>query len=174
MASIHARDIRLICSIIIALVLVAFFVTVLGKIGSLETQLLPSEHDGVLYSQVVRDVETSSKTTTFFEHPEYKDLGHDYDFYWENLRPPNGGYLARPGQDGLRKLDGISMFHQLHCLEMLRKAVQQFDAEIAALKANHTLPRRVVEDSREDAEHQGHSSFDERHWMHCFDYLRQV
>ncbi len=49
---------------------------------------------------------------------------------------------------------GVSMLHQLHCLEMIRSAVYE-----SAMSSHHSVKREV---DRED------------HMNHCFQYLKQV
>ncbi|ETS88116.1 hypothetical protein PFICI_01944 [Pestalotiopsis fici W106-1] len=118
------------------------------------------------YHHIVQDVEKSSIVMNFREHAEFKNLSHEYDIYWKNTRPPNGGYFAWLDETGTRRRDGISMFHQLHCLVMLREAMQGLGEEIQSLKAM----RRDT--AHED--HAMHTEHDDLHWLHCFDYLRQA
>lgn len=54
----------------------------------------------------------------FVPHPQYANLSSQYDKLWDELLPANGGFLADSKQ-------GISMFHQLHCLQLLRIGLQR-------------------------------------------------
>ncbi|KAF8514428.1 hypothetical protein BU17DRAFT_77045 [Hysterangium stoloniferum] len=63
---------------------------------------------------------------------------------WESLFPPGGGGFVRLGPD--HRLFGVSMFHQLHCLNKVRHAV---------------LERPP-------------SPWERWHTQHCLNYLRQM
>jgi len=52
---------------------------------------------------------------------------------------------------------GVSMFHQLHCLDMIRKEVGR-------------LHREGGQEESSGAE----SLFHREHYLHCFDYLAQL
>ncbi|KAK2011707.1 hypothetical protein LZ32DRAFT_511519, partial [Colletotrichum eremochloae] len=58
---------------------------------------------------------------------------------------------------------GISMFHQLHCLDILRRAFQML------LEATDLHQPEMQQ--RSSNPHESH--YDQDHWTHCFDYLRQ-
>jgi len=72
---------------------------------------------------------------------------------------------------------GISMFHQLHCLGMIRGAIQTLYARIEELEggAKHTHGDHVSHRRGDGNESSGHDHLaGHDHWTHCFDYLRQV
>lgn len=98
----------------------------------------------------------------FSEHEEYKELGPEYDHLWDELLTENGGFLIQedPKERQVRKY-GIGMFHQLHCLQMIRGAL-----------AAATAPDEIHADGKHAA-HGGSDPLDD-HTLHCFDYLRQV
>ncbi|KAL4892602.1 hypothetical protein BDV59DRAFT_202355 [Aspergillus ambiguus] len=91
---------------------------------------------------------------------------------WEDLLMPDsgGGILAQqPPRDPFEHHQGdsiadvsygISMFHQLHCLIILRGLIFP---ETSHKKVNSTLPP-----------HSGNPRVDRTHWAHCFDYIAQV
>ena len=54
----------------------------------------------------------------FVPHPEYSNLSSQYDKLWDEILPANGGFLADTKF-------GITMFHQLHCLQLLRICLQK-------------------------------------------------
>ena len=103
---------------------------------------------------------------------EYRNLSHEYDDLWDDLVSPNGGFILTLGEgdddDGNSKTvhkNGISMFHQLHCLTLLRGAIQRM------VDQNHTMSGQQ--------QHGGGNQHSSEHWsqdhyLHCFDYLRQV
>lgn len=88
-------------------------------------------------------VETEFRSTS-----EYRDLSPTGDEAWENLLTPNGGFFIQES-DGITHKYGITMFHQLHCLQMIRFGLQAVSNSSA-------------------------SQFLDEHVAHCLDYLRQV
>lgn len=145
----------------------------------------------------------------FSEHPEYENISHVYDGLWDELLPENGGFLRVLGSEdgnaegkGEKKKHkyGITMFHSLHCLGIMRGGVQELFREMEDLRMEveelggregmekikgremGRKPREMREKEgnemgkREGAGHDfGHTEHgDPLHWLHCFDYLRQV
>ncbi|KAF2091591.1 hypothetical protein K490DRAFT_61024 [Saccharata proteae CBS 121410] len=79
--------------------------------------------------------------------------------YWEALGGKSAGviYTSQGQADGKVRPGGMSMFHQLHCLDSFRHAIQQLQHG-----------DKIGYDEKTDVSmHQGH-------WPHCFDYLRQT
>jgi hypothetical protein len=95
--------------------------------------------------------------TIFRQHEEYESFAKDTDYLWSNLQSPNGGFMVKE-INGDKHNFGISMFHQLHCLQNLREAIQLF-----SLTLNGTIS---LDKTKERA--------DFMHFGHCVDYLRQV
>ncbi|KIM96897.1 hypothetical protein OIDMADRAFT_131237 [Oidiodendron maius Zn] len=77
--------------------------------------------------------------------------------FWDSLLTPNGGFLMVDLQDHKNHSIGVSMFHQLHCLSMIRAVI-----------VTGEMRRHPVE-SRNMKEMQDHE-----HFMHCFDYIVQA
>jgi Mycotoxin biosynthesis protein UstYa len=77
----------------------------------------------------------------------YTDISPAGNQVWEDLNPPNGGFLMRKINGTKHRYD-IAMFHQLHCLHKLRLSYSGI--------YNTSL------------------GFEPSHVMHCLDYLRQV
>jgi hypothetical protein len=100
----------------------------------------------------------------FSEHDEYENLSHSYDALWDSLLPQTGGFVLRFDENGTRHDYGISMYHSLHCLIIMRSVIQGLHGEIAKLNGD--------EEMAGDHDHGEHA--DPVHWLHCFDYLRQV
>lgn len=101
---------------------------------------------------------TLTTETDFTAHKEFQDMSPASDKYWADLLPRNGGFLA-PENTG-KRAPGIAMFHQLHCLQMIRSSMQSL------LGKNNTEARGMHH-------HDAHDAIDE-HVLHCFDYIRQV
>lgn len=94
---------------------------------------------------------------TFSPHPEYANLSHTYDQLWEDVLPSNGGFVKDTLTGGSL---GITMFHQLHCLQLLRIGLQ------SAHEGDTT--GKVMD-------HAGHNMHaNSQHYLHCLGYLRQV
>lgn len=118
------------------------------------------------------DSQQRMTSVVFREHSEYKDLSHTYDHFWDSLFPPNGGYIEARGNDQSRHDYGISMYHQLHCLQMIRSAIQALQSQVERESAivhddTHMAHAHTQSEAR-------HSHPESHHWLHCFDYLRQV
>ncbi|KAF7893620.1 uncharacterized protein EAF02_001158 [Botrytis sinoallii] len=159
-----------------------------------------------------------SKIVLFSEHSTYENLSHEYDHLWDELLPQNGGFLrvydediksngkenteGKKGEVQNRKKHkyGITMFHSLHCLGIMRGGVQELFREMEELKmevAELKMGKREDDEEMEDDEEReskmrreqkkraggghghghdfGHMEHgDPLHWLHCFDYLRQT
>ncbi|KAK3208720.1 hypothetical protein GRF29_77g1740238 [Pseudopithomyces chartarum] len=78
---------------------------------------------------------------------------------WTDLQGGSWGtvYTKENRDDGVVRMGGVAMFHQLHCLDSFRHAIQQ-------LQDGHQIG---FDHSTDTAAHKGH-------WPHCFDYLRQI
>jgi hypothetical protein len=106
-------------------------------------------------------------SVVFSDHEEYKSLSHDYDYLWHELFTPNGGYINVREKNQTRHDYGISMYHQLHCLQMIRTAIQDLQSQIGEQSQNHNNMHHDRSQALND--HPG-----PMHWLHCLDYLRQV
>lgn len=87
-----------------------------GKSGDLHPSTHPSGYGPLI------------TTLTFTENQQYTNLSSQYDHLWEEeLLTKSGGFITDPsssGHDGDPSYAGISMFHQLHCLSMIRMALK--------------------------------------------------
>ncbi|KAF1959416.1 hypothetical protein CC80DRAFT_490341 [Byssothecium circinans] len=101
----------------------------------------------------------------FKENDIYQDLSHENDHYWQELLTPNGGFLIKLDEEGNAHRHGIGMFHQLHCLQMIRQALQARGGSSRRPYAEYT--RHGFGEKEDD----GHDP--ELHMLHCLDYLRQ-
>ncbi|KAK5997738.1 hypothetical protein PT974_00095 [Cladobotryum mycophilum] len=111
--------------------------------------------------------DVKNRLVLFEEKEEYKNLSHEYDSSWNKILGPNGGFLVKLDENDQRHHFGISMFHQMHCLIMIRGAVQALYSKLE--QAGIEIP-----DVEERGEHSHADHFDSNHWLHCFDYLRQT
>lgn len=98
----------------------------------------------------------SSHLTEFHETLRYQSFELAADELWHSIIPDNGGFLVEY-EDEEYKIYGLSMFHQLHCLQMFRRDFQELYARLETQNTD-----KVMYD------------VDKVHTLHCFDYLRQV
>ncbi|KAJ9228939.1 hypothetical protein DTO169E5_9028 [Paecilomyces variotii] len=85
---------------------------------------------------------------------------HQAEQTWESLLlPPNGGLLRVKQGNGTTAQYGLSMFHQLHCLIVLRGLL------FPGTSQNH---EHSTSPSNTGKPHQ-----DSVHWAHCLDYIAQ-
>lgn len=72
---------------------------------------------------------------TFSEHREFYDLSRAGDANWTALLPPNGGFVVQKLDGRRSRMAGVTMFHQLHCLQMIRGAIQDLREENTKLSS---------------------------------------
>jgi Mycotoxin biosynthesis protein UstYa len=118
-----------------------------GSLSRIQSHICPE----LLQSWDTRSVLRAFRRIRLLE----KDSGHPNTTFESLLLPRNGGFLkVRMSDDPEIVTDyGISMFHQLHCLAVLRELV--FSGNFTSQAGHHAREERV-------------------HWAHCFDYLAQV
>lgn len=100
----------------------------------------------------------NSTETIFSEHYEYQNWSQAADPLWEQLIPANGGFIVDESNPE-NSVYGLAMFHQLHCVQMIRNAFQELYARL---------------DGRSDGGGNVLHDLDEGHLLHCLDYFRQV
>jgi hypothetical protein len=122
----------------------------------------------------------------FRNRPGYHDLTKFGDEKWDSVLPPNGGFASLPTKDGGEsKITGITMFHQLRCLQILRNTIQ----ELAAVQNSDERTIKHASESSSAArapktaegEHQdifgvrkrGEPEIEDEDWTQCLDYLVQ-
>lgn len=164
----------LICTLLLTFTIIAFFLvtafhqTISSRISQLSHNIssCPSPH---IHPPSPQPPSTSETLLTFAEHDIYQSLTPAANTAWDEILPPNGGFLYAADGKGERRVHGISMFHQLHCLQMLRGKIVRLLDEVHAGGSNqgHT-------ESLADMGSKHHHDGDDEHWMHCLDYLRYV
>lgn len=100
----------------------------------------------------------NSTETIFSEHHEYQNWSKAADHLWDQVIPSNGGFFIDESIPET-SLYGLAMFHQLHCVQMIRNDFQELYARL---------------DGRSDGDSNVLYHLDESHLLHCLDYLRQV
>ncbi|EMC94970.1 hypothetical protein BAUCODRAFT_520272 [Baudoinia panamericana UAMH 10762] len=124
---------------------------------------------GVTYASIHRAHLTKTCPVRFTMRKQYWDLTSDGDTLWDEIIPENGGFIFHSNQSGTPYYTGVSMFHQLHCLQMLRMALVQ-KQDPAAHQDGHTHRRSAA---GKGYMHHMHG-VKQPHWVHCLDYLEQV
>jgi hypothetical protein len=89
------------------------------------------------------------------------NMSHAWDDEWKALSGKTGGLLHMYDTEAGRDRPwGVSMFHQLHCLAILRAQMQQLQDALADGQADEGRAQEL--------------RLSNTHYQHCFDYLRQV
>ncbi|OAQ59209.1 hypothetical protein VFPPC_10239 [Pochonia chlamydosporia 170] len=161
----YAFLLSLFSTLVISFSLFTYFM--LLPLSQFTTHHKPSPSNTSLVPADLHALQTSSKIVQFAEHDAYKNLSHQHDHLWHEALPPNGGYFTLAHERNKTHKLGIAMFHQLHCLAMLRSEMQYLHQIIAVLKdpTRGELPVRPKESDPLD--------HDKGYALHCFDYLRQ-
>lgn len=97
----------------------------------------------------------------FKRNTNWFNMSHEWDNRWRALAGKNSGlFSVYDAKAGRERPWGIGMFHQLHCLAILRSQIQHLQEAVAGIHSdtNGTHGMRL----------------DSVHFEHCFDYLRQV
>jgi hypothetical protein len=141
-------------------------------LGSLLTFLLSLLASSLLFPHLC--LAPYHHTTTFTPQPTFSNLSHIYDSQWDAILPANGGFIDhRNGKDDATAttvvVKGVTMFHQLHCLQLLRIALQQ---SASAENGNGDGDGHEMGTVKDAKGHDMHAN--SLHYLHCLDYLRQV
>ncbi|KAF2092609.1 hypothetical protein NA57DRAFT_49970 [Rhizodiscina lignyota] len=109
----------------------------------------------MLLARVSRESRECSNSRPFKtplgRHLELMSVSHHYDELWKDVEG-NSSEINIPDSSGNNAMGAIAMFHQLHCLGAFRRIVQM---------------ARVENITGYDIEY-------DRHWPHCFDYMRMT
>ncbi|KAI0150788.1 hypothetical protein GGR57DRAFT_514058 [Xylariaceae sp. FL1272] len=100
----------------------------------------------------------TSKSVVFLEEAAYSAPPNISNAAWESLIPVGRGFIElEDGNLGHKRRYCVSVFHQLHCLDMLRRGYYS----AAGYSSNGAIERHS---------HAGQPA----HMQHCFDYIRQA
>ncbi|KAL8989127.1 MAG: hypothetical protein Q9177_001925 [Variospora cf. flavescens] len=101
-------------------------------------------------------------TTTFTDQPTLENLSFSGNQDWERaLLTPKGGFLWTQYNVTAERPYGISMFHGLHCLKMLREVIQE---------SHPATTKTGVEGGQEQVKKHTKSL---NHIGHCIGYIAQ-
>ena len=104
-----------------------------------------------------------SKSYVFRELPAMQNMSYSHDKSWEETMPITGGFIWVQHNDTTSLEYGISMFHALHCLDMLRSMIQD------GIRMQHhgSVPQDDDGDTSDGFLHK-------KHMPHCIGYIAQV
>lgn len=110
----------------------------------------------------------SSKHGMTFTHDEARaDMGSWGNIIWDAMVPNGGGFVLQTNDDNSTESQptpyGVSMFHGLHCLKVIRSKIQDLLA--------------LTENSNSTASHHMQAPsylMDSDHYIHCLEYIAQV
>ncbi|KAK1691142.1 hypothetical protein BDP55DRAFT_524121, partial [Colletotrichum godetiae] len=116
------------------------------------------------------------KTSTYVFQQDYAYAmppSPEVDAAWSSLLPQNGGFFTHPRIAPTESC--VAVFHQIHCLDMLRKAL--FEARLGTTEhrrheknTTYSSEEKIYPSEAEEL----NASHDMDHLGHCFDLLRQV
>lgn len=116
----------------------------------------------VHYNTVEKIDAPSFETKTFARNPNFEDMSHDNDAAWaEAVMPKKLGFIYVKHNESLLLERGISMFHAMHCLSLLREMLQEPPADPSQSR-HHGLKGEASKHLRQE------------HVPHCLSYIAQV
>ncbi|KAK2017114.1 hypothetical protein LZ32DRAFT_39060 [Colletotrichum eremochloae] len=93
----------------------------------------------------------------------------EVDEAWASLLPKEGGFFKHPTLAPQKSC--MAVFHQLHCLDMIRQTLYEARPDFVAHSHNDTNARESHADH--ETAHDHNHSHDMYHIGHCFDLVRQ-
>ncbi|KIW26465.1 uncharacterized protein PV07_09558 [Cladophialophora immunda] len=142
-------------------------------------------HDNVLKTVVDLHKESCGHVNTGSSHvghqtfpyvftpdPELGSLQPEGDQAWDRLNTKKGGFLWVEYNETLDVAYGISMFHGIHCLQILRHAFQS-QLGITSMKGDHGHHSRMERNEGIQHEH-GQKDRDLGHLGHCLAYIAEM
>jgi Mycotoxin biosynthesis protein UstYa len=112
-----------------------------------------------------REEVSTSQKRTFTRVPTFEDMSHENDAAWAaTVMPEKLGFIYVKYNETFSIERGISMFHAMHCLSLLREMLQM------------KLPGESSQ-SHQHGSKAGHESANhlrEQHMPHCLSYVAQV
>jgi hypothetical protein len=106
----------------------------------------------------------------FHELEALEDMSATGDEKWDDLFAGDGYLYLKPKNTSLPQEPwGVSMFHGLHCLQMLRSRIQELERRVSGSEP----PNRQDQHGHHHDEGDD-SDVSDIHYLHCFSYLVQV
>ncbi|KAM7214613.1 protein of unknown function (DUF3328) domain containing protein [Rhypophila decipiens] len=96
------------------------------------------------------------------------------DSWWDRLITPNGGFLLVQDEAEDEPLGfGVSMFHQLHCLNMIRSQfLDGMQKDVNGVPEN--IQTTTSDEDEEDELEKKLRKSERVHLLHCFEYIAQA
>ncbi|KUL90711.1 hypothetical protein ZTR_00008 [Talaromyces verruculosus] len=105
----------------------------------------------------------------FREVEDLKDMGVAGDQKWDDLFAGDGYLFLKPENSSLPQEPwGVSMFHELHCLQVLRNKIQGLEAQVSGSEPLQNQGQHGHHHDDSDD-----SDVSDIHYLHCFSYLAQ-
>lgn len=126
---------------------------------------------------VCRHVETDNTAVETAPRTFLLDLNYamppspKVDKAWSSLLPERGGFFTHPNI--APKESCLAVFHQIHCLDMLRRALYETRPDIMNQGKNKSSTASSDHRRREKTT-ENNEAHDMYHLGHCFDLLRQA
>ncbi|KAE8556935.1 hypothetical protein TMatcc_004353 [Talaromyces marneffei ATCC 18224] len=99
-----------------------------------------------------------------------EDMSAAGDEKWDNLFPGDSYLFLNPENASFPQEPwGVSMFHGLHCLQVLRSKIQEFEGRVLGSEPLEKQGQRGHHHAESDD-----SGISDAHYLHCFSYLAQV
>lgn len=168
-------------SILILLVTVDIYLSVLSPANcSLfsrpSSQSVSSDHNTSqggsteLQDEIVGLGQKGTNGIVFREIEALEDMSAAGDERWDGLFAGDGYLFLKPKNTSLPPEPwGVSMFHGLHCLQVLRSKIQVLEGRVSG--------GEPLEGQGQHGHHHGESDdpdVSDIHYLHCFSYLAQV
>lgn len=80
--------------------------------------------------------------------------------------------MMRTNDKGEQERAGVSLFHQLHCLSMIREVVQDLQADQLTSKQPRIVSHGKGNFGKPEKKKKKKTTED--HWVHCLEYMVQV
>lgn len=111
-----------------------------------------------------------SNGIVFREVEALEDMSIAGDQNWDDLFAGDGYLFLKPENSSFPQEPwGVSMFHGLHCLQVLRNKIQELDARVSG---SEPLQNQGQHGHHHDDSDDSDAS--NVHYLHCFSYLAQV
>ncbi|KAI9727600.1 MAG: hypothetical protein M1834_008040 [Cirrosporium novae-zelandiae] len=103
----------------------------------------------------------------FAKDHRFMNMSHAYDSFWSDPNP-NKDFLLVKDDNGTDHPWRISMFHQLHCLAIIRTAMQGYMEGGKSMEHGHGYKKGPGIREAEILKNA------DAPWLYCFNYLRQT
>ncbi|KZL85122.1 hypothetical protein CI238_09347 [Colletotrichum incanum] len=149
-----------------------FYAFLLILVASISPHTLPSKAQREYYGDepVRTELRLSTVPKTFELDLKYAmPPSPEVNEAWASLFPKEGGFFKHPKLAPQKSC--IAVFHQLHCLDMIRQAL--YEARPDMIEQAHNGSNPANPESDHGTTHDHNHAHDMYHIGHCFDLIRQ-